>query len=103
MYTVEDIKKVLPHREPFLMIDKVIEVDDTKCTAVKAVGANEWYFQGHFENTKVMPGVLQVEAIAQAGAFIILRRDDMQGKLGFLARIKSAKFSKWLYRVIYLL
>ncbi len=95
MYGIEDIKKVLPHREPFLMIDKVVECDPAKsAVAKKAVSGNEWFFMGHFESQKVMPGVLMVEAMAQTGAFALFSSEEMEGKIGFLARIKSAKFSR---------
>ena len=93
MLGIEEIKKILPHREPFLMIDKVIENtpgDTTK--AIKAVSANEWFFQGHFEKTKVMPGVLIIEAIAQTGGIAIMSMEEMKGKLAYLARINKARF-----------
>ena len=95
MLGIEDIKKILPHREPFLMLDKVIEnVPGDYTKAIKAVSGNEWFFMGHFEKTKVMPGVLIVESMAQTGGIALLTMDEMKGKLSFLARIKSAKFSK---------
>ena len=66
MFGIEEIKKILPHREPFLMVDKVTEnVPGKKTIAQKAVSGNEWFFMGHFEKAKVMPGVLLIEAIAQ--------------------------------------
>lgn len=95
MFGIEEIKKILPHREPFLMIDKVIENEPGKDTkAIKAVSANEWFFQGHFEKTKVMPGVLIIEAIAQTGGIAIMSMEEMKGKLAFLARINKARFMK---------
>lgn len=93
MLGIEEIKKILPHREPFLMIDRVVENapgDTTK--AIKAVSGNEWFFQGHFEKTKIMPGVLIIEAIAQTGGIAILTMKEMKGKLAFLARINKARF-----------
>lgn len=93
MLGIEEIKKILPHREPFLMIDKVVENEPGKYTkAIKAVSANEWFFQGHFEKTKVMPGVLMIEAIAQTGGIAIMSMEEMKGKLAFLARINKARF-----------
>ena len=93
MLQIEDIKKILPHREPFLMIDKVLENNPGKFTkAIKAVSANEWFFGVHFEKTKVMPGVLIVEAIAQTGGIAIMSMEEMKGKLAFLARINKARF-----------
>jgi len=95
MFGIEEIKKILPHREPFLMIDRVLENDPgKKTTAIRAVSANEWFFMGHFEKTKVMPGVLLIEAIAQTGGIALMSLEEMKGKLAFLARVKSAKFSR---------
>ncbi|MEX1307632.1 MAG: 3-hydroxyacyl-ACP dehydratase FabZ [Eubacteriales bacterium] len=95
MFGIEEIKGILPHREPFLMLDKVLAHEPGKhATAVKAVSGNEWFFMGHFDETKIMPGVLILEALAQAGAVALMTLPEMAGKLAFLARVKSAKFSK---------
>ena len=95
MFGIEEIKGILPHREPFLMLDKVLENEPGKSTvAVKAVSGNEWFFMGHFDETKIMPGVLILEALAQAGAVALMTTPEMAGKLAFLARVKSAKFSQ---------
>jgi 3-hydroxyacyl-[acyl-carrier-protein] dehydratase len=92
--SIEDIKKILPHREPFLMVDRVDELESgVMAKGVKAVGANEWFFQGHFAEHKVMPGVLIVEAMAQMGAIALLTMEEMKGRLAFLGKIKNAKFS----------
>lgn len=94
MFGIEEIKKILPHREPFLMVDKVLENIPGKSTkAIKAVSGNEWFFQGHFEKTKIMPGVLIIEAIAQAGGIAIMTMEEMKGKLAFLARLNKARFT----------
>ena len=94
MFGIEEIKGILPHREPFLMLDKVLEHEPGKsATAVKAVSGNEWFFMGHFDETKIMPGVLILEALAQTGAIALMTVPEMAGKLAFLARVKSAKFS----------
>ena len=90
---IEQIKEILPHREPFLMVDRVDELvagKSAKC--VKAVSGNEWYFLGHFAQKKVMPGVLIVEALAQAGGIALLTLDEMRGKLAFLGKITNARF-----------
>jgi len=90
---IEQIKQILPHREPFLMVDRVDElVPGVSAKGVKAVSGNEWYFQGHFEKTKVMPGVLIVEAMAQAGGIALLTLDEMRGKLAFLGKLSQARF-----------
>jgi len=93
MLNIEEIKQILPHREPFLMVDRVDELEPgIKATGVKAISANEWYFMGHFADKKVMPGVLIIEAIAQMGGIALLTMEEMKGKLAFLGRIKSARF-----------
>lgn len=90
---IEAIKQILPHREPFLMVDRVDELTPgVSARCVKAVSGNEWYFQGHFDEKKVMPGVLIVEALAQAGGIAILTLEEMRGKLAFLGKITSARF-----------
>lgn len=93
MLNIEQIKQILPHREPFLMVDRVNELEPgVKASGVKAVSGNEWFFMGHFADKKVMPGVLIVEAIAQMGGIALLTMEEMKGKLAFLGRIKSARF-----------
>ena len=90
---IEQIKEILPHREPFLMVDRVDELVPGKTAkCVKAVSGNEWYFMGHFAQKKVMPGVLIVEALAQAGGIALLTLEDMRGKLAFLGKITNARF-----------
>ncbi len=93
LYNKEQIKEIIPHREPFLLIDEIVEMEEGKSiTAVKHVSEDEYYFQGHFPEKKVMPGVLIVEALAQAGAVAILSMPEHRGKLAFFAGIKEAKF-----------
>ena len=90
---IEQIKEILPHREPFLMVDRVDElVPGKSAKCIKAVSGNEWYFLGHFAQKKVMPGVLIVEALAQAGGIALLTLDEMRGKLAFLGKITNARF-----------
>jgi 3-hydroxyacyl-[acyl-carrier-protein] dehydratase len=92
---LEQIKEILPHREPFLMLDRVDDYEPGDyAEAVKAVSANEWFFQGHFEDYKVMPGVLLIEAMAQAGAIAMLTLEENKGKLAFFGGIKKARFKK---------
>lgn len=89
----EQIKEIIPHREPFLLVDEVLEMEVGKSiTAVKYVREEEYYFKGHFPERKVMPGVLQVEALAQAGAVAVLSLPENKGKLAFFGSIKEAKF-----------
>ena len=95
MLNIEQIKQILPHREPFLMVDRVDSLEPgVKATGVKAVSGNEWFFMGHFADKKVMPGVLIVEAIAQMGGIALLSMEQMKGKLAFLGRIKNARFKE---------
>jgi len=91
--SIEDIKKILPHREPFLMVDRVDELKKgSYAKGVKVVSGNEWYFQGHFADYKVMPGVLIVEAMAQMGGIALLTTPELKGRLAFLGKIKNARF-----------
>ncbi len=96
------IQEILPHRYPFLLIDKVIElVPGDYSVAIKNVTANEQFFCGHFPQEHVMPGVLIVEALAQAGAVIILTLEENKGRLAYFAGIDKCKFkrkvSSWRY------
>ncbi len=90
----DEIQKILPHREPFLLVDEVLELEESKrIVAVKHVLASEPYFAGHFPGAPVMPGVLIVEAMAQAGALLLLREvPDRESKLVFFAGIDRARF-----------
>jgi UDP-3-O-[3-hydroxymyristoyl] N-acetylglucosamine deacetylase/3-hydroxyacyl-[acyl-carrier-protein] dehydratase len=86
--------KVLPHRYPFLMVDKVTSIEGNKITAVKNVTINEPYFQGHFPGHPVMPGVLQLEAIAQVAGILTLKRAENVGKLAYFMAADSVKWRK---------
>ena len=94
---VLDIRRVLdtlPHRYPFVLVDRVLDIDDegTHLRAVKNVTINEPYFQGHFPGRPVMPGVLQVEAMAQAAGILMLRRTSSVGKVAFFMSCDKVKF-----------
>ncbi|NLL74274.1 MAG: 3-hydroxyacyl-ACP dehydratase FabZ [Erysipelothrix sp.] len=88
------IMEIIPHRYPFLLVDRVDAMDETSITAIKAVSANEMHFLGHFPEHHVMPGVLIVEALAQAGAIVLLSRDEFKGKIAFFAGIEKMKFRR---------
>lgn len=90
-----DIQGVLPHRYPFLLVDKILEIQTgKKAVGLKNVTINEPFFQGHFPGTPIMPGVLIVEAMAQVGGIAILSMEEYKGKLAVLAGIEKMKFRK---------
>ena len=91
---IKEIMEIIPHRYPFLLIDKVIKIEENKITAIKNVTANEYYFQGHFPTEPVMPGVLIIESLAQAGAVALLNKDEFKGKIAYFAGINNAKFRR---------
>lgn len=95
LYNKEKIKSILPHRYPFLFIDEIREIGDDYIIGVKYVKEDEEYFQGHFPNEPVMPGVLQLETMAQAGGVLILSTvEDPQNYLTFFMKIDNAKFKQ---------
>ena len=92
---IKEIMSIIPHRQPFLLIDRVEEiVEGESVTAIKNVTYNEPFFAGHFPDQPVMPGVLIVEAMAQAGAVAILSMDEFKGKTAYFGGINKAKFKK---------
>ncbi|MDZ7673342.1 MAG: 3-hydroxyacyl-ACP dehydratase FabZ [Halanaerobiales bacterium] len=95
MYNIEDILEILPHRYPFLLVDRVVEiVPEKKVTAIKNVTYNENFFQGHYPQKPVMPGVLIIEALAQTGGFLMLNSVDKTDAIPYFAGIDKAKFRK---------
>ena len=92
---IKEIKEILPHRHPFLLVDCIEElVPGEKAVAKKNVTMNEPYFMGHFPGNPVMPGVLIIEALAQTGAVAILCQDEWKGKTAYFAGINNAKFKQ---------
>jgi len=92
---INEIMRTLPHRYPFLMVDRIIEfVVDVRAVGVKAVTINEPYFQGHFPGHPVMPGVLQVEAMAQVASIVMMRKTENAGKIGYFMSADGIKFRK---------
>lgn len=93
--TITDIMKFLPHRYPFLLIDKIVDVEENKSvTAIKNVTFNEPFFQGHFPGKPIMPGVLILEALSQAGAAIVLSREENRGKIALFVGADNVKFRR---------
>lgn len=95
MLDVQQIKEIIPHRYPFLLVDKIIEQEEGKrVVGLKNVTANEPFFQGHFPDYPVMPGVLILEALAQTGAIAVLGLEENKGKIGFLAGVDKCRFKQ---------
>ena len=92
---IDQIEAILPHRYPFLLVDKIVECNPGQSArGIKCVTANEPFFQGHFPGYKVMPGVLIIEALAQVGAVAILTQEGNAGKLALFGGIKNARFKQ---------
>jgi 3-hydroxyacyl-[acyl-carrier-protein] dehydratase len=90
----ETIQRILPHRDPFLFVDRVIELTEKSIVAIKDVLPSEPFFKGHFPQKAVMPGVLMVEALAQTGGIMMLAKPEFQGKIAFLAAVDNARFRR---------
>jgi len=96
LFKIEDIQKFLPHRYPFLLVDRVLEMEaGRRIVGLKNVTANEPFFQGHFPEIKIMPGVLVVEAIAQTGGILLYHSiDNPQTKIVLLSKLENVKFRR---------
>ena len=95
MLNSNEIQKIIPHRYPMLLVDKIVDLEvGRKAVGIKGVTANEPFFQGHFPEYHVMPGVLIIEALAQVGAVALLSEEKFKGKIALFAGIKNAKFRK---------
>lgn len=92
---IKEIKEILPHRYPFLLVDRIVELEEgQRAVGIKNVTANEEFFNGHFPDYPVMPGVLIVEALAQVCGVIMLKKEENAGKLGLFAGIDNCRFKK---------
>ena len=95
MLDIEQIKEIIPHRYPFLLVDKIVEMEDNKrVVGIKNVTVNEPFFAGHFPEYPVMPGVLIIEALAQVGAVAVLGMEQNKGKIAFLAGVDKCRFKR---------
>jgi 3-hydroxyacyl-[acyl-carrier-protein] dehydratase len=96
VHTTAEIQRLIPHRWPFLLVDRIVEYDQTakRIVGLKGVTASEWFFQGHFPNLPVMPGVLQVEALAQTMAVYVAKQPGFGDRIGLFAGIDEARFKR---------
>lgn len=91
----EEIKQIIPHRDPFLFLDEIIELDTLySAVGIKNITEDEFYFKGHFPGKPVMPAVIILESLAQVGAVILLSHQDYRGKLVYFTGVKNAKFRR---------
>lgn len=95
MLDIEKIREVIPHRYPFLLVDRILEIDEgKKAVGIKNVTINEPYFLGHFPDYPVMPGVLIVEALAQVGGIVVSKGENSNRKIGLLTGIDNCRFKR---------
>ncbi len=89
------IRRIIPHRYPILLVDRIVELEPgQRAVGLKNVTSNEWFFEGHFPDNPIMPGVLIIEALAQTGAVAALSADEFAGKLGLFAGIDGVRFRR---------
>ncbi|WP_026369385.1 3-hydroxyacyl-ACP dehydratase FabZ [Kallotenue papyrolyticum] len=95
MLTIEEIMAIIPHRPPFLLVDRILEIEaGVRAVGIKQVTINEPFFAGHFPGQPIMPGVLQIEALAQVGAVALLSQPEHRGKLALFAGLDNVRFRR---------
>lgn len=96
VHTTREIEGLIPHRWPFLLVDRIVEYDEAarRIVGIKAVTATEWFFQGHFPGLPVMPGVLQVEALAQVMAVFVAKQPGFGDRIGLFGGIDDCRFKR---------
>ena len=94
LYNSNDIQKIIPHRYPFLLVDRIESIEGNKVVGSKCISANEMQFLGHFPKKHIMPGVLMLEALAQTVAVMLLSKEENKGKIGLFAGINKARFKR---------
>lgn len=94
LYNSNEIQEIIPHRYPFLLVDRIESMEGNKVVGTKCISANEMQFLGHFPEKHIMPGVLQLEALAQTVAVMLLSKEENKGKIGLFAGIDKARFKR---------
>lgn len=94
LYNSNEIQEIIPHRYPFLLVDRIEAIEGNKVIGIKCITANEMQFLGHFPEKHIMPGVLQLEALAQTVAVMLLSKEENKGKIGLFAGIDKARFKR---------
>ena len=94
LYNSNEIQEIIPHRYPFLLVDRIESIEGNKVVGTKCISANEMQFLGHFPEKHIMPGVLQLEALAQTVAVMLLSKEENKGKIAFFAGINKARFKR---------
>lgn len=98
MLGIKEIQEIIPHRHPFLLVDRIEELEPgVRAVGIKCVTYNEPFFAGHFPQEPVMPGVLIIEALAQVGSVAMLSVEEYKGKIGYFGGINNAKFKKMVH------